>query len=566
MPQNPAARAIANAAGAEDARGEPLGEEAPKTQTVDPLIGKVVHGRFKVVSVIARGGMGKVYKAEQAPLGRVCALKVLSPKYEGDKDPDFHKRFFLEAATAAKLTHPNTVTIFDYGADEDIYYIAMEFIEGRTLYRLLRDEGPFSEQRTAHLTKQICRALREAHGLGVIHRDLKPGNVLVSTHGDEKDFVKVLDFGLVKDVTGEKEDLTQQGLFMGSPKYMAPEQILGLEVSPRTDIYALGVMMYEMLCGRVPFDKGAGVGTLMAHVHAQPPPMQSNLPDLMISEAMEAIVYRCLEKDPAKRFGSMNELLGALRSLGGDEAMLEGNSDGISSLISRSALRAAAAAPSGHGDTTPYGRNALSKRDTSGPHTLRTSYPGVPPEPRMSVPPSNPNTDISPGPSAMPVASLLEPPQPKKSPVPWVIAGAAVLGIIGVVVATRGSSQTNAGPAEGTPSQAPTAAPVVTSQPTATPAVTATASAAPAIVERKVHIESTPPGAAVLENGKAICSATPCDVTYTGDEAAAEHKIMFSKSGFKTSNTTIKPGDGSVSGTLVPVPTQKTVPEGYKDF
>jgi len=233
MPQSTASSTMSGAS-ADGAREEPLGDELPvnaNNKAADPLIGKTVSGRFRIVSVIARGGMGKVYKAEQAPLGRVCALKVLMPKYEGDKDPEFHKRFFLEAATAAKLSHPNTVTIFDYGIDEEIYYIAMEYIEGRTLFRVLRDEGPFPESRTAHITRQICRALREAHGLGVIHRDLKPGNVLLSSHGDEKDYVKVLDFGLVKDVTGEKEDLTQQGLFMGSPKYMAPEQITGGQVS-----------------------------------------------------------------------------------------------------------------------------------------------------------------------------------------------------------------------------------------------------------------------------------------------------------------------------------------------
>src|SRR3954469_13831467 len=122
------------------ARSEPPGGATPAKSEPDPLIGRTINGRFKILSVIARGGMGKVYKAEQSPLNRICALKVLSPKYEGDRDPEFHKRFFLEASTAAKLTHPNTVTIFDYGQDgDDLCFIAMEFIEGRTLHRVLRD-------------------------------------------------------------------------------------------------------------------------------------------------------------------------------------------------------------------------------------------------------------------------------------------------------------------------------------------------------------------------------------------------------------------------------------------
>src|SRR4051812_45560969 len=186
------------------ARSEPPGTPSSAKGDVDPLIGRVISGRFKIVSVIARGGMGKVYRAEQAPLGRICALKVLSPKYDGDRDPEFHKRFFLEAATAAKLTHANTVTIFDYGQEgDDLYYIAMEYIEGRTLHRVLREEGAMNEARVAHIASQVCRSLREAHALGVVHRDLKPGNILVSDRSDERDLVKVLDFGLVKDVTGE---------------------------------------------------------------------------------------------------------------------------------------------------------------------------------------------------------------------------------------------------------------------------------------------------------------------------------------------------------------------------
>src|SRR6476469_9553851 len=143
------------------------------TGAPDPLIGRSINERFKVTALIARGGMGKVYRAEQAPLGRLCAIKVLNPNYTGENDPEFHKRFFLEASIASKLTHPNTVTIFDYGkTDADIYYIAMELLEGRTLHRLLREEAPLSAERTMHIGRQICRSLREAHNIGVIHRDL----------------------------------------------------------------------------------------------------------------------------------------------------------------------------------------------------------------------------------------------------------------------------------------------------------------------------------------------------------------------------------------------------------
>ncbi len=174
-----------------------------------------------------------------------------------------------------RLTHPNSVTVFDYGRDDPrgIYFIAMEYIAGRTLHRVLHDEGALPEARAGRIARQICRALAEAHGLGLVHRDLKPGNVLLVDQEDEKDFVKVLDFGLVKDVSGRQlDELTQRGLFIGSPKYTAPEQAMGHELSPRADIYALGVLLYEMLCGRVPFDRKVASATLMAHVGEPPPP------------------------------------------------------------------------------------------------------------------------------------------------------------------------------------------------------------------------------------------------------------------------------------------------------
>lgn len=275
----------------------------------DPLIGRVINDRFRITALIARGGMGKVYRAEQTLLGREIALKILTPNYSGESDPEFHKRFFLEASTCSKLKHPNTVTIFDYGrTDDDIYYIAMELLEGRTLHRALREDGPFSSERAMHIARQICRSLREAHGLNVIHRDLKPANIFLVRHGDESDFVKVLDFGLVKELD-DGEDLTQTGLFMGSPKYMSPEQIRGEDVDGRADVYALGVILYEMLSGAVPFDGPRSMDILLAHVQAPPPPLRAPEAPLAVIE----IVMKALAKRPEQRFASMDELLGALK-------------------------------------------------------------------------------------------------------------------------------------------------------------------------------------------------------------------------------------------------------------
>src|SRR5579864_1860878 len=276
----------------------------------DPIIGRVVGGKFKITALIARGGMGRVYRAEQAPLGRTCALKVLNPGYPGEHDPEFHKRFFLEASVASRLTHPNTVTIFDYGrTDDDIYYMAMEYLDGHTLHRAIRDAGHLPEERAVLIARQICRALREAHSLGVIHRDLKPANIFLVEHGDETDFVKVLDFGLVKNVSGDGkgEDLTQTGLFMGSPKYMAPEQIRGDKVDARTDVYSLGIILYEMVTGKVPFDRPNSVNILMAHVSEEPPPLRQTNPAIHPSRQLQDTIGRCIAKLPDQRFRSMDE-------------------------------------------------------------------------------------------------------------------------------------------------------------------------------------------------------------------------------------------------------------------
>ncbi|MBM4359588.1 MAG: protein kinase, partial [Deltaproteobacteria bacterium] len=184
----------------------------------------------------------------------------------------------------------------------------------------LRDEGPLVEVRVLRIMKQVCRSLREAHHLGVIHRDMKPGNILLVETADEPDTIKVLDFGLVKQIDDNREDLTQEGMFMGSPKYMAPEQILGNPVAAATDVYALGVVAYELLCGQPPFDDGTSVKTMMAHLHKAVPPLRERMGARSLSHELEAIVGRCLAKDPAERFDSMNALLTTLHLLDTDAA------------------------------------------------------------------------------------------------------------------------------------------------------------------------------------------------------------------------------------------------------
>jgi serine/threonine protein kinase len=277
----------------------------------DPLLGRVLLDRFEIVAPIARGGMGRVYRAVQRPLGRPIALKVLDVRGVVATRSDFQRRFFLEAATAAKLHHPNTIVIFDYGvADDDLYFIAMELVSGSTLAQVLRAEGPMEPRRAIHVVRQICGSLGEAHGLGVVHRDLKPSNVLLTRRGSDDDFVKVLDFGLVK-VLGDDEpgtELTQSGVMMGTPRYMSPEQITGRDVTAASDVYALGAVLFHVLAGRPPFDGESKFDIFAAHVGREPPALREVFPDHAVPPRLEALVRRCLAKDPRERFASLVEV------------------------------------------------------------------------------------------------------------------------------------------------------------------------------------------------------------------------------------------------------------------
>ncbi len=284
----------------------------------DPLLGTVLLDRVRIERPIARGGMGKVYYGQQVGMNRPCAIKILNPRMSGGGDiAEFTRRFLLEASIAAKLTHPNVVTIFDYGETADgSCFIAMEYLEGKSLSDELKAVGRITADRAIHIVRQVARALREAHALGVVHRDMKPGNVYLVKRDDDDDVVKVLDFGLVKDnASGDGQEHTQFGQIMGSPRYMAPEQVQGKHVDARTDVYSVGAMLYAMLVGKPPFDRASELAILMAQVSEMPPPMSSVAPDLVLLPGLEAVVMKCLAKNPADRFASMEALIHGLKLL-----------------------------------------------------------------------------------------------------------------------------------------------------------------------------------------------------------------------------------------------------------
>jgi serine/threonine protein kinase len=278
----------------------------------DPLLGKTLAGRYLIKTLIDRGGMGKVYRAEQQPLGRMVALKTLDLL---DPRGEFKERFFNEASVASRLTHPNTVRVFDYGrSDDGTYFITMELLEGQSLQKLVKAEAPLDPLRLIHLIRQVCGALQEAHDQGIVHRDLKPGNIFLTRHGDGDEFVKVLDFGLVKNLESDVS-LSQTGQALGSPLYMAPEQVEGEKVDRRSDVYALGLVMYVALSGKVPFKKGSVATIMMQQVTAVIPTFREIAPTVRIHPGFEWIVRRCIEKDRTKRIASMRELSIALKLL-----------------------------------------------------------------------------------------------------------------------------------------------------------------------------------------------------------------------------------------------------------
>jgi eukaryotic-like serine/threonine-protein kinase len=499
----------------------------------DPLIGRVISDRFRITAVLARGGMGKIYRAEQSPLGRICALKVLSPSSSaGEHDGEFHKRFFLEASIASKLTHPNTVTIFDYGrTEDDIYYMAMEYLDGSTLQRAIRTAGFFPEDRATHIARQICRALREAHSLGVIHRDLKPANIFLVEHGDETDFVKVLDFGLVKNVAQVAgEELTRVGVFVGSPKYMAPEQIRGDRVDARTDIYSLGTILYEMIAGKVPFVRASTVHVMVAQVNEPPPPIRQINPNAQISPALEETIMRCLAKDPEQRFRSMDEVLVCLKRFSGSP-LISGSGTGESRLS--------------HGPT--FDPHPLLDGTGSGPTAGVSSISPSGSRPSTLLPPISPPAVVEANSAPLSV-EIAEPFGVKRSKT-WMIVGLAAVATAAVFAAGFFSSRPS-------PTPEPLPPPVAAAPPIA-PAPSVAAPVEPSSAATvSVRINTDPDGADVKENGAQLCSNTPCDVPYEGAEGDPnrEHKLTVARQGYRTEVRTIKVGDSPVIIRMTKIP------------
>ncbi len=288
----------------------------------DPYVGReILTGQFKVLERIGSGGMGAVYKAQQPSMDRFVAVKILHSKFT--KRKDLVSRFRREARAMSHLTHPNTAKVFLYGQLEDeACYIVMEYLEGRNLGQIVRQEGPMKPERAIAVLIQACGALEEAHQKGIIHRDLKPENIFLCSQGGLEDFAKVLDFGLAKVTEREMQPgsliLTQEGMVFGTPEFMSPEQAQGKTLDPRSDVYSLAVILYELLTGKLPFDARTPMEFIGLHVQATPIPLAERAPGNEYPIGLQDVLDRALAKKPEDRFQSAAEFAAALRSIVND--------------------------------------------------------------------------------------------------------------------------------------------------------------------------------------------------------------------------------------------------------
>jgi len=259
---------------------------------------EVLGGRYEVGELIGRGGMANVYRATDTTLGRTVAIKVLSDQYASDAE--FVARFEREAQSAARLNHPNVVSVYDSGADGGTHYIVMEYVQGRTLAEMLAQDGRLLPERAIDITASVCDALAFSHDNGIVHRDVKPANIMITTAGD----VKVMDFGIAR--AASQDTVAQTAAVLGTAAYLSPEQARGEPLDARTDVYSLGIVLFELLTGRTPFTADYPVALAMQHV--QETPVAPSEVVIGIPMELDAVVLRALAKNPANRYASIGEM------------------------------------------------------------------------------------------------------------------------------------------------------------------------------------------------------------------------------------------------------------------
>ncbi|HMV33518.1 MAG TPA: serine/threonine-protein kinase, partial [Gemmatimonadales bacterium] len=287
-----------------------------KSGAAGDLLGQVIAERYHITKKLGEGGMGQVYLAEHVKMGRRCAIKIMMPGTMSD--PDAISRFNREAANASRISHPNVCAIYDFGETPDgLIYLAMEFIEGKSLSGLMEDAGTLPLARAAAIVTQTAEALQVAHDLGIVHRDLKPDNIMVITARD-KDTVKVVDFGIAKAIGGDDgkaQKVTKTGFVVGTPEYMSPEQLAGDAVDGRSDLYSLGLVFYKMLTGASPFPADSQQETMIKRLTDDPLPLAVARPDVRFPAEVQRVIDRALARNPDQRYRAAGEFAREVKAL-----------------------------------------------------------------------------------------------------------------------------------------------------------------------------------------------------------------------------------------------------------
>ncbi|WP_438017973.1 protein kinase [Sorangium sp. So ce315] len=481
----------------------------------DPLIGTIVGGRFRIVGVLGEGGMGRVYNGEQ-PMGtsvRKVAIKTLLSQHA--KDPQVVARFMRECGTVSELEHPNTIKVYDFGqTNTGELYIAMELLTGQSLETALERGGALAPERVDRIIAQVCGSLQEAHEKGIVHRDLKPANIFLTRRAGEEDYVKVLDFGIAKrDERSAKAEqkLTQQGTVLGTPPYMSPEQFTGTELDARSDIYSLGVLTYEMLTGRLPFDADTPWAWATQHMTAQPFPFEAVPMGAAAPPKMKAAVMRALSKKREERQQSAREFyeeltigagprLSVLGTAPRTQVGLEAPTSGTALMPSRSGQTQIGEPLFVSGPPTGAGRTVVNPQ--AGHHVATVMDQAA--MPAGAVPAHPPvhtgSGQVFPAPPPPPAQKS------KTAPILAAVAAAAVLGVVGIVMMTKkgGEGATDESTANLIP--LPSAPSVVTSDPTvAVPTVAVPTEAMPTSEPSAPE----PPPDSKAEPGKVPAGDTP---------------------------------------------------------
>ena len=443
---------------------EPAAAQAADGRTVLPE-GSLIAGRYRIIRKLAAGGMGEVYQAEHIELHKQFAVKVMLPALSADQD--FVNRFKREAISASRIGQQNIIDISDFGqTDDGRFYFAMEFLDGVTIASLLHRQGPLPVQRMVNIALQTTRALASAHSQGIVHRDMKPENVMVLQRPGQPDFVKVLDFGVAKVATGPAQGgQTQLGMVVGTPQYMSPEQAMGVAVDARTDTYALGLILYEMLSG-VPTFNGDTASILMVKQVTEPAPPFSAELAATVPAALHDLIFQMLEKDQNKRPESLDQVVDVLETL-------------LAHLKVGAKLAPATTSGRFPSTATPHSLNPV-----------RITSSGM---------------AVAPSPSAVQAAVTVpqETVVAPKSKVPLIVAGLVVLGLVGggAVMAFKPAPK---------PVEPVVAPPVVEKAPLAVVPLEKVETPPPPKL-MKLTLKSTPPGAQVLKEGNVI-GVTPWEV------------------------------------------------------